>query len=97
MTSATVNRFGEAFDDAGQFGAEQERASDGHMVMFAPGGGTVAIENASDSDEILDVLLIAGVPLNESIARYGPVIMNTQEEIYQTFEDYRTARMGAIG
>ena len=42
------------------------------------------------------VLLIAGVPLNEPIARYGPFVMNTETEIHQAFEDYRRGRMGAI-
>jgi len=42
------------------------------------------------------VLLIAGVPLNEPIARYGPFVMNTEAEIHQAFEDYRRGRMGAI-
>ena len=44
----------------------------------------------------LEVLLIAGVPLNEPIARYGPFVMNTDAEIHQAFEDYRRGRMGAI-
>jgi redox-sensitive bicupin YhaK (pirin superfamily) len=40
------------------------------------------------------VLLIAGVPLNEPIARL--FVMNTEIEIHQAFEDYRRGRMGAI-
>jgi quercetin 2,3-dioxygenase len=42
------------------------------------------------------VLLIAGVPLNESVACYGPFVMNAQAEIRQAIEDYRQGRMGAI-
>jgi len=42
------------------------------------------------------VLLIAGVPLGEPVARYGPFVMNTEEEIYQAVEDFRSGRMGAI-
>lgn len=34
-------------------------------------------------------LLIAGEPLYESIARYGPFVMNTREEIQQALEDLR--------
>ena len=44
----------------------------------------------------LELLLIAGVPLNEPIARYGPFVMNTEGEIRQAIEDYRLGRMGAI-
>jgi redox-sensitive bicupin YhaK (pirin superfamily) len=42
------------------------------------------------------VLVIAGLPLNEPVARYGPFVMSTQEEIYRAIEDYRSGRMGAI-
>jgi redox-sensitive bicupin YhaK (pirin superfamily) len=90
------NAFAYIIDGAGHFGAELERAGDGQMVMFAADGDTVTIEN-SQSDKLLEVLLIGGMPLNEPIARYGPFVMNTEEEIHQAFADYRTGRMGAIG
>jgi redox-sensitive bicupin YhaK (pirin superfamily) len=90
------NAFAYVVDGAGLFGAEGERGVDGQMVMFAPDGDEVRIENPADADATLDVLLIAGVPLNEPIARYGPFVMNTEEEIHQAFEDYSHGRMGAI-
>jgi len=40
--------------------------------------------------------LIAGTPLNETIARYGPFVMNTKQEIYQAFDDYKSGKLGAI-
>src|SRR6476659_2326394 len=87
------NDFAYVVDGAGLFGAEGERGVDGQMVMFAPDGDEVRIENPADADATLDVLLIAGVPLNEPIARYGPFVMNTETEIHQAFEDYRRGRM----
>jgi hypothetical protein len=90
------NAFAYVVDGAGLFGAEGERAGDGQMVMFAPDGDEVRIENPADAKAALEVLLIAGVPLNEPIARYGPFVMNTEAEIHQAFEDYRRGRMGAI-
>jgi redox-sensitive bicupin YhaK (pirin superfamily) len=42
------------------------------------------------------VLLIAGVPLNEPVVRYGPFVMNTEEEIEQAILDYNSGRMGKI-
>ena len=39
-------------------------------------------------------LLIAGRPLAEPIAQYGPFVMNTSAEIHQAVDDFRAGRMG---
>ena len=83
-------------DGAGKFGADGEHAADGQMVMLAQDGDEVRIENPADAQATLEVLLLAGLPLNEPVARYGPFVMNTREEIYQAIEDYRSGKMGEI-
>ena len=93
---SAFNAFAYVVDGEGLFGAERERAGDGQMVLFAQDGDELRIENPEDSKTTLDVLLIAGSPLNEPVVRYGPFVMNTREEIYQAIEDYRLGRMGAI-
>lgn len=42
------------------------------------------------------VLLLAGVPIREPVARYGPFVMSTQREIVQAMNDYREGRLGEI-
>lgn len=90
------NAFAYVVEGAGLFGTEGERGADGQMVMFAPDGNEVRIENPAAAQTPLEILLIAGVPLNEPIARYGPFVMNTEDEIRQAFKDYQSGRMGAI-
>ena len=41
-------------------------------------------------------IVIAGKPLREPIAQYGPFVMNTRDELMQAVEDYRAGRMGPL-
>ena len=54
------------------------------------------IEFTAEGNQPLSVLLIAGQPINEPIARYGPFVMNYQAEIKQALVDYQEGRMGQI-
>jgi redox-sensitive bicupin YhaK (pirin superfamily) len=38
------------------------------------------------------VLLVAGRPLNEPVARYGPFVMNTPEQIHEAIADFRAGK-----
>ena len=90
------NAFAYVVEGEGLFGAAAEAAGDGQMVLFARDGDEVSMTVPEGAEAPLDVLLIAGVPLGEPVARYGPFVMNTEAEIYQAIEDYRSGRMGAI-
>jgi len=64
-----------------------------------PAGQMAVLANAADSDGIeieakqkSRLIVVAGKPLGEPIAQYGPFVMNTQEEIQQAIADYRAGR-----
>lgn len=51
------------------------------------GNGTVRWKNVGD--QISHSLLLAGTPLKQPIAQYGPFVMNTSAEIEQAIQDYQ--------
>jgi redox-sensitive bicupin YhaK (pirin superfamily) len=90
------NAFAYVIRGSGLFGADEKPAHNQQVVLFANEGNKILMKVPDNAPSALDVLLIAGAPLKEPVARYGPFVMNTKEEINQALEDYRTGRMGKI-
>jgi len=78
-----------------RLGAEHKPVREGQMAMLGD-GDQIRLAVANEAGAPADLLLLAGVPLNEPVARYGPFVMNTREEIEQAFRDYQSGRMGRI-
>jgi len=79
------NPLGYAVEGAGYFDMARDRfIGNGTLVLFGDGDGiTVTTE-----DEPVRFLLLSGKPLREPVAWYGPIVMNTQEELQTAFEEY---------
>jgi redox-sensitive bicupin YhaK (pirin superfamily) len=90
------NAFAYVFDSEGRFGREETAAVERQMVLFEGDGDAVSIAAPASAPVPLEVLLIAGVPLREPVARYGPFVMNTNDEIATAIQDYQAGRMGEI-
>ena len=78
------------------FGDEQKIAKKEQAVFFKRDGDKVVFSVSSNSDFPADVLLLAGIPLDEPVKRYGPFVMNTDEELQQAINDYNSGKMGKI-
>ena len=92
------NTFAYVIGGQGVFGTDnnQKEVHRGQMVIFEKDGEQIEVKASKDTKSPFDILLIGGSPINEPIARYGPFVMNTKEEVYQAIQDYRNGLMGSI-
>jgi len=64
-----------------------EVAMKGDLLVFGPGEAVRVTSRGASR-----LILVAGRPLREPVARYGPFVMNTKEQIMQAFVDYQEGR-----
>ena len=65
----------------------------GQMVYFNQSADTLHLHSLSQHGSYL---VLAGKPLNEPVARYGPFVANTEGEVKQAMLDYQTGKMGQL-
>ncbi|MCB9564480.1 MAG: pirin family protein [Kofleriaceae bacterium] len=82
------------FGGAVRVGDAGREVRDGQLALLGP-GDAVRLRGADDTTGGR-LLLLAGVPLGEPVARYGPFVMNTEQELRDAIRDYQTGRMGEI-
>ena len=63
-----------------------------HAALELAAGHAAALHNGGDT--VAEFLLLQGRPLAEPVVQYGPFVMNTQQEIAQTLQDYRRTGFG---
>jgi hypothetical protein len=63
----------------------QPFVGDGTIVLFEDGDEVVV----STEGEMVRFLLVAGRPIGEPVAWYGPIVMNTEEELEIAFAEYK--------
>jgi quercetin 2,3-dioxygenase len=87
--------FAYVFGGALRAGADEREVRDGQAALFGP-GDTVRLAVPAQASAPARLLLLGGVPLGEPVARYGPFVMNSPEEIHQAIVDFQAGRLGAI-
>lgn len=67
-------------------------AQSGETVVFERYGGDIRLQARTDAK----LMLLSGEPIDEDVVQQGPFVMNTQEELAQAVDDYRSGRFGAM-
>jgi hypothetical protein len=88
------NAFVYVFEGEVELGADAESdrqiVSSGHLAVLEDGDEVQARPAGGGPARFL---LVAAKPIGEPVARYGPFVMNTREEIAQAVEDFKEGRL----
>ena len=87
----TMNALVYVFEGAAEVGEGARPVGDGQMAILGD-GGVVRLRSVSGAR----LLLLAGEPHREKVARHGPFVMTTRDELVQAFRDYESGEMGEI-
>jgi hypothetical protein len=71
----------------GDTGVRRQRMA---ILANTPGSDGVVLQAGPEGAR---AIVIAGAPLNEPIAQYGPFVMNTQQELMQAVQDFQAGRL----
>jgi redox-sensitive bicupin YhaK (pirin superfamily) len=82
------NAFVYVFEGTARIGAARTPVAAGQLAVLGDGDGVTL-----RSDGGARMLCLAGQPIGEPVARYGPFVMNTEAELRQAIEDYQSGRL----
>ncbi len=85
---ATHNAFVYVIEGSAQIGGARTTVGAGQLAVLGP-GDLLALR----SDGGGRMLCLAGRPIGEPVARYGPFVMNSDDELRQAIDDYRAGRL----
>jgi redox-sensitive bicupin YhaK (pirin superfamily) len=80
------------FEGTGSIGKREVRRGD--YAVFNGDGDAIELENTGKAP--LEALFLSARPTGEPMARYGPFVMNSVDELQQAFTDFQAGRFGEI-
>jgi len=87
------NAFAYVVEGAAEVGADGasagERVAAGHLSVLGEGASLEVRASGGPTR----FLLVAARPIGEPVARHGPFVMNTREEIQQAVRDFKEGRL----
>lgn len=84
------NAFAYAYEGAATVGEGDDARALETQELAVLGGGERLLLRAGQ--QALRMILVAGRPLREPVAKYGPFVMNTKQELMQAFVDFQEGR-----
>ncbi|MEO1065490.1 MAG: pirin family protein [Actinomycetota bacterium] len=85
-----------AIEGYGAIGRDGVRVDAHHLAVLDRSAGDVVVATPAGAPAALDAVLLTGEPIDEPMVRWGPFVMNTDEEIAEAVRDFRAGRMGTI-
>ncbi len=79
-------------------GEEGQPIQSGQLALYGEGDAIVlrAAQQQESRSPALELFILGGKPIKESVAWMGPFVMNTKREVLQAYEDFQKGLLGSI-
>lgn len=77
-------------------GAEAREVAAQHLAVFERSTGDLAITAPTTAAAPVELMVLAGQPIDEPMERYGPFVMNTRAELAEAIDDFNAGLFGQI-